>query len=110
CGRVGFDVRDADVAIDALGRLHVVDKVGRCVHVFTPDGAWVSAYGDGLTVPRRVAIGAGVVWVADAVAGEVAMFSTDGGEIERRGQDELGGVPVDVHVAARGALAVHVLP
>jgi sugar lactone lactonase YvrE len=106
------------VAIDADGRLHVVDAGNRRIAVFERSGAFVRSYGgtgdDGFSVPRSIAIDPlGNVYVADAVGGALHVFGKDGARLQRfadlavRG---IGVVPLDLSFSGGGLLYVRAVP
>ncbi|MCL4499952.1 MAG: 6-bladed beta-propeller [Chloroflexi bacterium] len=70
------------IAIDSLGRVHVVDLAQQKVYVFAKDGRYLLSYGSGrgekaLSYPNGIAIDqrAGLIYVADCQNNRVAVYS-----------------------------------
>ncbi|MFQ5804168.1 MAG: 6-bladed beta-propeller [Candidatus Methylomirabilales bacterium] len=78
----GVLTRPAAVATDGAGRMYVADRADKRVVVFDPAGRFVTAFGgkDLLVRPTGIAINEmlGRVYVVDAWAHQVKVFSLDG--------------------------------
>jgi sugar lactone lactonase YvrE len=74
-----------DIAVDAAGRIYVVDLIACQVKVYQPDGRLIRQIGEAgnrpgqFARPRSVAVGPdGVIYVSDAASQVVQMFDADG--------------------------------
>jgi uncharacterized protein (TIGR03663 family) len=117
-------VEPKDVAVDAAGRMYVVESRAHRVTVFNPDGSVAHAWGrqgaaDGeFNEPWGIALGPnGDVYVADTWNHRVQRFSPDGRFLGKFGrlfdpnrplQDQLGAFwgPRDISVAGDGTVYV----
>lgn len=76
----------AGIAVDAAGRVFVLDRQGQDVRLFAADGSWVRTFGrEGggpgeFTSANGIAIdpGTGHVWVVDGAAGRYTVFDSAG--------------------------------
>ena len=104
----------SQLAVDGLGRVHVLQRSEPPILVFDPDGSFAFAYGEG-----RIIDGHGIsidrqdrVFVVDRDAHEIVVFDRDGTELfalGARGRPSFGAPfnhPTDVAVAPDGEIYV----
>jgi peptidylglycine monooxygenase len=104
----------SQLAVDSLGRVHVLQRSDPPVLVFDPDGSFAFSYGDG-----RIIDGHGIsidrrdrVFIVDRDAHEIVVFDRDGKELfalGERGRPRFGAPfnhPTDVAVAPDGEIYV----
>lgn len=79
--RKGTLVRPKGVAVDATGRVHVVDGAMQHVEVYTADGQLVGRYGEPGSGPGQLGLPAGIcidsdahVFIADSLNGRVQIY------------------------------------
>lgn len=108
----GFLFRPDGVAVDANGSVYVVNTYDHGVHVFAPDGTFVTAWhggegGDVLGSPFGIAAGS-PGFLAVRTAGHVDSFDSDGNLLDVWASGGGSGVAVgdhdDVYTAANGLI------
>lgn len=96
------------VAIDAQGRLYVLDRGSKRIYRLRTDGTHDTDYGDALSAqlqaPAFFALGEdGALWVSDAGDDSLRRFDEDGGALPALPAPEAGWKPRAVAVAATRA-------
>ncbi len=97
----------ASLTIDPYGRLHVADRGGQRIQIYSLDGQWLGQYGhqQGLN-PRSISADEwGQVHVADAIQAEIFSFAPDGHLVARSRRLQQQGrqlVPLALHANRSG--------